>query len=188
MPSHLRRTGVSPVLTGALLALSAPLAGAAETGVTAPLRAGKLQIIGAALNDTVTVRLSPTNTSDVLSGTSRAPDFRFRRTEVTSIAVDLGGGNDVVTMVATNGAFTDTILTTPPPSPPATARTRSPAAGVDSIEGSGSSESVTVGGLDPTTRIRRTDPNDQLLIDPRAGADQVLTTGPAPGSIELEVI
>ena len=38
--------------------------------------------------------------------------------------------------------------------------------GVDSIEVSGSSESFTVAGLNPLTRVRRTHPNDQLLMAP----------------------
>ena len=49
-------------------------------------------------------------------------------------------------------------------------------------------ESVTVAGLNPSTRVRRSDPSDRLLIDTQAGADQVLTAGLAPGSIEREVI
>ena len=58
---------------------------------------------------------------------------------------------------------------------------------VDAIAVSGTSESITVDGLNPPTRVRHTDPIDRLLIDTRDGADQVLTTGLAPGSIELEV-
>lgn len=73
MPIHPRRAGVSLPLTGALLALSALFAGAAATGVTARRSAGKLQITGCDLNNTLTVRLSPSSTFDQVLTTGLTP-------------------------------------------------------------------------------------------------------------------
>ena len=192
MPIHLRRAGVALVLTSALLAVSAPLAMADGPAVSAQLVAGKLQITGSALNDTVTVRLSTSGTIDVHAGTSRAPDFRFRRTEVSTIAVDLGNGNDMVAMVETNGSFTDTIPTTISTGDGADEitggrgdETLLAGPGPDVVDGRGGRDLILLGSGDDRSRWAPGDGTD--VIEGQTGSDTVQLLGSDTAADQVEI-
>jgi Ca2+-binding RTX toxin-like protein len=79
------------------------------------LRHGALTVEGTSGNDTIALRLQAGDPNtlevDITSGRASA-EFSFDRQRVTSIAVDAGSGDDVVSIDDGNGTFTDTIPTT----------------------------------------------------------------------------
>ena len=83
---------------------------AAEATVTANIVGSTLQIVGDASSEMVTLRLlfGIPDQLQVMAGPSVVA---FARSGFTAIAVDMGGGDDLVVIDEANGAFTDTEIT-----------------------------------------------------------------------------
>src|SRR5262245_40304291 len=75
---------------------------------------GVLTINGTDANDNIALRLQAGDPSliQVDVGDDGTADFSFRRDRITAIAVDARGGDDLVRIDDSNGAFTDAIPTT----------------------------------------------------------------------------
>jgi Ca2+-binding RTX toxin-like protein len=86
----------------------------AEGKIKVPkLEDGVLMVEGTKASDAIVVRLQPGRTDVVQVDLGNgAADFNFARQDVAQIAVEAGGGDDVVRIDETGGTFTDTIPTT----------------------------------------------------------------------------
>src|SRR6187399_1822436 len=86
----------------------------AAQAVKATLKHGGLTIKGTKASDKITLRLQ-TGDPGILEldvGDDGTADFSFERTSVAKIAVDGGGGDDLISIDDANGSFTDSIPTT----------------------------------------------------------------------------
>jgi hypothetical protein len=107
------------VFTAALVVAFAAAAGLATQAnaaqaVQAKLKHGGLTIKGTKASDEITLRLQ-TGDPGLLEldvGDDGTADFSFGRTSVAKIAVDGGGGDDLISIDDANGSFTDSIPTT----------------------------------------------------------------------------
>ena len=93
------------------VAIAAP---AADASVKVTVRNGELVVDGSNQVDALALRLSATDPSrlDVDLGADGSPDFNVDRNTFERIAVKLGAGTDLLQIDDTNGAFTDTEITT----------------------------------------------------------------------------
>jgi Ca2+-binding RTX toxin-like protein len=128
----------------------------AEAKLKVPkLKDGVLTVEGTKASDTIVVRLQPGRADvvqvDVGNG---AADFNFARQEVAQIAVEAGGGDDVVRIDESSGTFTDTIPTT--------------------IDGEGGADSL-FGGVGPATLDGG--PGDDSVFGGRGGETLVGGSG-----------
>jgi Ca2+-binding RTX toxin-like protein len=101
------------VLVGLVAAVLAFGAGAAPAAYTAQIVAGTLQITGNGASDKLALRLQagvPT-VLDVDVGDDGTAEVSFDRSLFTAINVSAGGGNDLVRIDQSNGAFTDEAIT-----------------------------------------------------------------------------
>lgn len=123
-------------------------AAAVASGVTAAVVDGELRITGTSHANNVHVRVGATNDQliEVLTGFSRAPEFALRRPLVSKIVVDLGEGDDSVTLADTLGPLPASL---------------SGGDGKDRLTG-GPGDEVFLGGADADT------------VDGRGGADLLL--------------
>jgi Ca2+-binding RTX toxin-like protein len=83
-------------------------------GVRAALKHGRLHVKGANHGDSIALRLKAGDPSQIQVDVrdDGSADFTFARSDVSSIKVRGGNGNDSIRVDDTNGAFTDSIPTT----------------------------------------------------------------------------
>jgi Ca2+-binding RTX toxin-like protein len=150
------------------------------------LRLGLLTVTGTDANDTIALRLQAGN-PDVLQvdvGGDGSADFRFDRDRIAEIAVDAGGGDDLVRIDDANGAVTtgsptridggdgnDTLLGG------AGVETLLGGAGDDTVDGNGGNDSALLGAGDDTFVWDPGDGSDS--IEGQAGADTMRFNGAA---------
>ncbi len=109
-----RRSLVSMLATGALLAAGAGFAADQASAASAQVLGPALVITGDNVSDRITLRLEagvPTNLQVDLNDDGTA-DATFDRSAFSQILVSARRGNDVVRIDDTNGPFTDTEITT----------------------------------------------------------------------------
>ena len=136
------------------------------------LRHGLLSIEGTNAADAITLRLKAgdPSTLQVDVGDNGSADFKFALAKISAIAVDAGGGNDVVRIDESNGVFTDKIPTILAGGP-----------GDDTLAGGSGAETL-VGG-DGNDRIDGNKGNDLALM---GAGDDTFVWDPGDGSDTVE--
>ena len=152
----------------------------------------RLLVVGTEGNDKIALRLDPER-SDVLQvdiGGDGSADFQFHHLEsVAAIAVDARGGDDLVRVDESNGAFTNTIPTTIAGGDGndtlfggSGAELLLGGPGNDSIDGNGGNDAADLGPGDDTfvwdpgdgsDTIEGQDGNDTMVFNGAAAAEQV---------------
>ncbi len=161
-------------VTGAACATEPPigeLGEAVTAGYKAQVKKGVLTIVGRDDDSRLTLRLRATDSTilEVDVGDDGVADFSFDRSQFASIVIDAGGGDDVIRMDESFGAFTDqehvTIIGGP---------------GNDTLIGGIGNETFFGGNGDDTTIPGRGndlvfggDGNDTIVWNPGDGSDVV---------------
>ena len=135
------------------------------------LQRRRLTILGTPGNDKLALRLEA-GRSDVLQvdvGDDGSADFRFHLEPISAIVVDAGGGDDLVRIDDSNGAFTNSLPTTivggdgnDTLQGGAGAELLVGGAGNDSIDGNGGNDAADLGAGD-----------DRFVWDPGDGSDTI---------------
>ena len=152
-------------------ALLAPAA--ASAGVVVGVAANRLDVVGDAVGDTISLRLAGGNTAQLEVLVGGVVVGSFPRDAFDTIVVDAGAGADVVTLDATNGVFTDTELTT----------LRGGLGddmlfgqnGAESFNGGDGNDTIFGGGGDDTATWNPGDDND--IIEGQGGTDTLVFNG-----------
>lgn len=108
-----RRALALGVLTAGFLALTLGTAGTATAAYKAKVDAGTLKVTGDGAADKLLLRLSPASPTilELDVGADGTADLSFDHSAFTAIAVDAGGGDDLVRVDQSGGAFADEALT-----------------------------------------------------------------------------
>jgi len=186
------------VFTAALAVAFAVAAGLATQAnaaqaVQAKLKHGGLTIKGTNASDEITLRLQ-TGDPGILEldvGDDGTADFSFELTSVAKIAVDGGGGDDLISIDDANGTFTDSIPTTinggagnDTIAGGKGIETLVGGAGNDTIDGNGGNDLARMGTGDDTFVWDPGDGSD--VVEGQRGADTMLFNG-AGGDEQVEL-
>src|SRR5215470_4445912 len=160
----------------------------------ASIKRGTLTITGTDASSKLTLRLGADGRLEVDVGDDGSADFSFDRSTFSAIVIDAGGGDDVVRMDESNGAFTnekqvtiiggagdDTLIGG------VGAETFYGGTGNDTIDGGGGNDVIYLGAGDDTVIWRPGSGSD--VIDGEGGSDRLVFNGAAIGEhIELSAV